>query len=280
MPFPVFDTEQKEGAQFIHPVTKTKYQLGPNGVWQKLSARDTLVDTDQFDSRYLKLSGGDMTGSVLFSGTTGTGWNDDAGERMGHAYRSGDSTVQYTAYNGKKFKLTAKDSDGNSKTFVDVQNTDSSGSEGTDYRMQLYHVATPTGTYHAANRKYVDQCVADHRQRTWKYKSGGGTPGAGEFTVSGTNYIRLHHTTYRGMPLSFSSPFNEDLNNGSTNFAKLAFTAWKVENGKAQGKFFIWVGWFYDTSGYFELKDLSSTDKTDCGLEGTKEYELHLAGFF
>ena len=115
--------------------------------------------------------------------------------------------------------------------------------------------------------------------RSWKYKTGGGSPGAGQFTAQGTDYVRIHHTTLKGVDLTYSAGFDEDLNDGTTHIAKLAFTAWEL-GSKAKGKFFIWVGWFNDTSGYFELKDLSSADKTDLGLENNKEYELHLSGFF
>ena len=241
------------------------------------------VDLDALDNRYIVNTGDKMTGSLRFITGDGIQFAASSGSLMGSLFRSSSNTIQYTADNGKVFKITGKDPSGNAKTFVDVKNQNASGTEGSDYRLHLYHVATPTADFHGANRKYVDdKCkeVENSGIRTWKYKSGGGNPGPGEFTVSGENYIRIHHTTHKGMDLTYSNGFEEDLNNGSTNFAKLAFTAWKHENGKAQGKFFIWAGWFNDTSNYFEIKDLSSTDKTDVGLEGTREYELHLAGFF
>ena len=244
------------------------------------SAFATKSYTDSQDDLRVRKSGDEISGNLSFTTSKGLKYEDNSGNLMGGLYRSSSNTVQYTAENGKAFKITGKDATGNGKTFLDAQCVDHTGSDGVDYRLNLYHVATPTAAYHGANRKYVDEKVNQLGIRTWKYKPGGGNPGAGEFTVSGENYIRIHHTTYKGMDLNYSSNFEEDLNNGATNFAKLAFTAWKHENGKAQGKFFIWVGWFNDTSNYFEIKDLSSTDKTDLGLEGTKEYELHLAGFF
>ena len=250
------------------------------------SAFATKSYTDNQDDLRVRKSGDEMSGNLTFTKGVGTVWHDNAGQNMGTLHRASSNTVQYTASNGKAFKITGKDPGGNAKTFIDVQNSDSTGTEGTDYALRLYHVASPTSDYHGVNRKYVDDKCKDIEDkiaspiRTWKYKSGGGNPGAGQFTGSGENYIRIHHTTHKGMDLTYSSGFYEDLNDGSTHFAKIAFTAWKHENGKAQGKFFIWAGWFNDTSNYFEIKDLSSTDKTDLGLEGTKEYELHLAGFF
>ena len=146
-----------------------------------------------------------------------------------------------------------------------------------DNLLKLYHVQDPTGDEHAVNKRYVDKQTAN---RTWKYKSGGGNPGEGEFTVSGNSYVRLHHTTHKGMDLDYSAGFNEDFNQGTTGISRMAFTAWRISGGKAQPKFFIWCGWFNDTTNYFELKDLTGTDKVDLGLESGQEYELHFAGFF
>ena len=244
------------------------------------------VDMDALDNRYIVKTGDEISGNLTFTKGVGTVWHDNAGNKMGTLHRASNNTIQYTASNGKAFKITGKDAGGTAKTFIDVQNTDSTGTEGTDYALHLYHVASPTSDYHGVNRKYVDnkcQEIADKITspiRTWKYKPGGGNPGSGEFTVSGENYIRIHHTTHKGMDLVYSSGFYEDLNDGSTHFAKVAFTAWKHTGGKAMPMYFIWAGWFNDTSSYFEIKDLSSTDKTDLGLEGTQEYELHFAGFF
>ena len=203
-------------------------------------------------------------------------------------YSIGPNTNDYAtniyAYNdgAMRFRTTGADTNNSTTHIILSKETHSIGSTTYEKRTSISYVMMPTAKHHAANKEYVDEKCKDIVSpiRTWKYKSGGGNPGPGEFTVSGENYIRIHHTTHKGMDLTYSNSFEEDLNNGSTNFAKIAFTAWKHENGKAQGKFFIWVGWFHDTSGYFELKDLSSTDKTDLGLQGTKEYELHLAGFF
>ena len=227
------------------------------------------ADIDALDNRYVIKTGDAMTGALTFNRDNKPNNQFKIAPNGGTDY----ATNIYALNNGQirlrtSHTATEKDNVG-SHIILDPNN-------GTP-QTKIYNIVSPTSNLMAANKAYVDNNVAN---RTWKYKSGGGNPGPGEFTVSGENYIRLHHTTFKGMDLNFSSGFNEDLNNGATNFAKLAFTAWKISQGKAQGKFFIWVGWFNDTSGYFELKDLSSTDKTDVGLEGTAEYELHLAGFF
>jgi hypothetical protein len=154
------------------------------------------------------------------------------------------------------------------------------GSEDLNAKTGIFFLQTPTKSHHAANKQYVDDAVKNSANRTWKWKAGGGTPGPGQWTNYQEDYIRIHHTTHKGMDLNYSSGFNEDLNTGTTSIARLAFTAWRISDGKAQGKYFIWVGWFNDTSDYFELKGLTSTDKTDLGLQDGYEYELHLAGFF
>jgi len=65
----------------------------------------------------------------------------------------------YTATGGNHLKFSAKDANDKGKTFVDIVNTDGNGTDGVDYKMHLYHVATPTAPYHAANQKYVDDAV-------------------------------------------------------------------------------------------------------------------------
>ena len=75
--------------------------------------------------------------------------------------KSGDTmNGTYTATGGSRLKFSAKDASDKSKTFIDIINTDGDGAEGTDYRMQLFHVATPLNDYHGANRKYVDELYA------------------------------------------------------------------------------------------------------------------------
>ena len=145
---------------------------------------------------------------------------------------------------------------------------------------KIYKVATPTNPDMAASKQYVDDAVKNSSNRTWKWKTGGGKPGPGQWTSLAEDYIRIHHTTHNGMDLKYSSGFSESVDSGKVNIAKMGFTAWRIDGGKAQPKFFIWVGYFNDTSDYFELKDLSGTDKKDLGLNDGYEYELHLAGFF
>ena len=63
--------------------------------------------------------------------------------------------------NGNRFRLKAKDTDGDGRTFVDIQTTDHDGPEAQDagYRIRIYHLADPTSAYHAANMKYVDDAI-------------------------------------------------------------------------------------------------------------------------
>ena len=75
-------------------------------------------------------------------------------------FDGGDRAID--VLNGHRLRLKAKDASGSGRTFIDIQANDSSGAEGTDagYRLRLYHVADPGDTYHAANKKYVDEQVA------------------------------------------------------------------------------------------------------------------------
>ena len=114
---------------------------------QQADSNDTLVSKSYVDNQigslpsvnldnYLPLSGGTMTGNLLFTG--------------------GDRAID--VLNGNRLRLKALDADGSGRTFIDIQTNDSSGGEGTDagYRLKLYHLADPTAGYHAANMRYVD----------------------------------------------------------------------------------------------------------------------------
>ena len=89
---------------------------------------------------YVAKTGGTMTGTLEFDG--------------------GDRAID--VLNGHRLRLKAKDASGSGRTFIDIQASSSSGAEGTDagYRLRLYHVADPSDSYHAANKKYVDEQVA------------------------------------------------------------------------------------------------------------------------
>ena len=80
--------------------------------------------------------------------------------QSGKLSKNGDTmSGTYTATKGNRLKFSAKDANDKGKTFVDIVNTDGNGTDGVDYKMHLYHVATPTAPYHAANQKYVDDAV-------------------------------------------------------------------------------------------------------------------------
>ena len=63
---------------------------------------------------------------------------------------------------GTKLRFTGSDPGGNQRTFIDIKNELSSGTEGAEdgYRMRLYHLSDPTNPYHASNKKYVDESIA------------------------------------------------------------------------------------------------------------------------
>jgi len=235
---------------------------------------------DPYEENFVSISGDTMTGMLKFSeinDDSGLRFLKDDGSTLSSLYRSSDGLTRANLLYGSKFALYCKSEDNSGTATMLTAQWKAGESEA---KLYLYHVADPTNDVHAANKKYVDDAVKNSANRTWKWKAGGGTPGPGQWTNYQEEYIRIHHTTHNGMDLDYSSGFNEDLNTGTTAIAKLAFTGWRISNGKAQPKYFIWVGWFNDTSDYFELKGLSSTDKTDLGLQDGYEYELHLAGFF
>ena len=92
------------------------------------------------DGRYLKKTGGTMTGDLAMDGA-------DRGITVG---------------NGNRLRVKATDANNTGRTFIDIQTQDASGAEGQDagYRLRLYHLADPSSGYHAANKRYVDQQIA------------------------------------------------------------------------------------------------------------------------
>lgn len=226
---------------------------------------------DPYEENFVSINGDTMTGALAFQ----KGTKDKIQYKISPNANEDYTTNIYSLNNGSTRLRT-------SHTNAEADHVGShiilDPSDGVP-QTKIYHVVDPTSDHMAANKQYVDDAIKASANRTWKW-NGAGTPGPGQWTSYQEEYIRIHHTAHNGMNLNYSSGFSEDLNTGTTAIAKLAFTAWKISSNGAQGKYFVWVGWFNDTSNYFELKSLSSTDKTDLGLESGSEYELHLAGFF
>ena len=95
---------------------------------------------DGLDELNVKKTGDTMTGDLSFDGGS-------------HSIRMLDGT---------KLRFTGSDPGGNQRTFIDIKNELSSGTEGAEdgYRMRLYHLSDPDNPYHAANKKYVDESIA------------------------------------------------------------------------------------------------------------------------
>ena len=95
---------------------------------------------DGLDDQNVKKAGSTMTGDLKFDG--------------------GDRNIQIDQ--GNRLRVVAKDSSNGGRTFLDIQTSNSNGTEGTDsgYRIKIYHLATPTAPMHAANMQYVDNQVS------------------------------------------------------------------------------------------------------------------------
>ena len=109
-----------------------------------------------FDS-YVNKSGDTMVGHLDFE-LAGIGVQFKSGDTlMGDLKRIDNNTVVFRAENSKNFKIQARDTNNQSRTFFDAQTNSSSGTQGSDsgYRCKIYHLADPTNDYHAANQKYV-----------------------------------------------------------------------------------------------------------------------------
>ena len=133
------------------------------------------LDGADFDS-YVKKAGDTMSGHLTFD-LAGIGVQFKSGDTLfGDLKRLDNSTVVLRAENSKNFKIQARDTGGNSRTFFDAQTNLSSGSQGSDsgYRCKIYHLADPTNDYHAANQKYVKAQDALRVEGRFKITNTGG----------------------------------------------------------------------------------------------------------
>ena len=133
------------------------------------------LDGADFDSYVLK-NGDTMTGHLNFD-LSGIGIQFTSGDTLfGDLKRLDNNTVVLRAENSKNFKIQARDTNNNSRTFFDAQTNLSSGSQGSDsgYRCKIYHLADPTNDYHAANQKYVKAQDALRVEGRFKITNTGG----------------------------------------------------------------------------------------------------------
>ncbi len=117
---------------------------------------DDALAGANFDS-YVKKAGDKMVGNLTWE-LAGTGiYFTDGTDTFADFRRLDTSTTILRAENSKSLKIQARDSNGQSRTYMDVQTKDSSGTQGSDsgYRCKIYHLADPTSDFHAANQRYV-----------------------------------------------------------------------------------------------------------------------------
>ncbi len=165
---PNADGSFDEGMRQTNPETGVEYIFSDGG-WRPLGPK--IEDQfDELDERYVNKSGDTLDQGASLTLISGGFKLNKPDERMAVFYKGSDTFTQLTSYNGHGFKVTARDGDpGGGRTYIDLRTEDSNGTAGEDggYRMKLYHVATPTSDFDAANKKYVDNAVSN---------SGGGVP--------------------------------------------------------------------------------------------------------
>ena len=100
------------------------------------SAYATKQYVDDQDALNVKKTGDTMTGDLSFEG----------------------NSLALRAVSGARLRVTAADSSGSQRTFVDIKNNDQSGEEGKDsgYYLKLYHLQEPTDVAHPTTKNYVD----------------------------------------------------------------------------------------------------------------------------
>ena len=125
---------------------------------------------------FVKKSGDTMVGNLTFE-LAGTGmYFSDGTNNFADIRRLDGSTTVLRAENSKAFKIQARDANNNSRTYMDVQTKDSSGTGGSDsgYRCKIYHLADPTSDLHATNQRYVKAEDAKRVEGKFKITSAGG----------------------------------------------------------------------------------------------------------
>ena len=128
-----------------------------------------------FDN-YVQKNGDTMTGHLNFD-LAGIGIQFKNGNTVfGDLKRLDSNTLVLRAEDSKAFKIQARDSSNNSRTFFDAQTNSSSGTQGADsgYRCKIYHLADPTNDYHAANQRYVKAQDALRVEGRFKITNAGG----------------------------------------------------------------------------------------------------------
>ena len=105
------------------------------------SAYATKQYVDDQDALNVKKTGDTMTGDLSFDG----------------------SSLALRAVSGARLRVTAADSSGSQRTFVDIKNNDQNGEEGKDagYYLKLYHLQEPTDVAHPTTKNYVDNKITN-----------------------------------------------------------------------------------------------------------------------
>ena len=153
------------------PTTKANGQVltynGTTGAWEAGTPAAGGMTQTEADARYLKLSGGTMTGKVSFVDTAtnrtasigaeeGTplsiaGENDSAGHRFGMSIFSKGMELAYSGGSSINFFSTGNDGIEIATTTKNIRILAGSGS------VKIYDVATPTSDDMATPKSYVDQ---------------------------------------------------------------------------------------------------------------------------
>ena len=216
----------------------------------------TIDYVDAENQKYLPTSGmakGDtdhfMTGSIRTNRGVGYIWYEkdgvgQDGDRVSQLWNNGDK-LQLDVQNGHKLQILGSDGSG-TKTFLTVQNSNNSGVDGVDYKMNLYHVAEPSSPQHAATKNYVDAQIAEaiaNLNRTamadpqpaylmWEYQNRGDSapPQDGEF-FKNNDWWHFSYKTKNGVDIGGGPPSEKEWYAPQGGDCKYEMTLWEVTDG-------------------------------------------------
>ena len=158
---PNADGSFTEGDKQTNPESGVEYMFH-DGAWRPLGP-EYNEEIQDFDDRYLKLSGGDLTGALRIndSGAALT-FKKDSSDNQFQINPNGNSADYWTnvyGFNsgGVRFRVTKDNTTNSYGTCISIGVQDLTlGGTTHPWTTQVNFLRTPTNDHHAANKKYVD----------------------------------------------------------------------------------------------------------------------------
>ena len=266
----------------------------------KVENIDVGTDLDELDDRYLKLTGGTLTGTLQLQQNQIRFLKDDGTAQMKISPNSGDYWTNIWAFNsasngGFRFRVAQGNDNSTYKTFLTATyNEHQVGNSTHPVETTLSWLKTPTANHHAANKQYVDDAVSSSGGgaggilNLWTYrgaKNNGNGLNDGEFgskkMANGVIELYLSNknsrgTIYHPTPPNSTSEYNHQITNSSQNGSPMTVMhkdgrcLWYAETKK--------ITFNSGTDKYCTVEAIKYRKAFDNLVEG-EQYMLNVAGF-